>query len=430
MATNRPPGPRGHWLTGNIRPYEADRIGFLRRCHTEYGDVFSFDERTVCVIDPVVAHDVLARTGGDFVTELTPFDGPPDLEFAAASGREWTPARRAARAGLVAQATTTIDIRTAQILDQVLTATGGHEVDVLDVMRAFAARSIADHCLGADAGDVPRTLADAIAATAPFETASYAAPPWLPTVRRRRFRYAHRRFTETLSDVVARRRAAGDRRPGSSGAGDPTPAADLLDVLLAADPTLPDHLVVSTLRTVLIGGYGVPAAALTSIVRELALRPRLVARLRTDAGQAGGGRADGGLAGAVVAEVLRLHPPAWLLTRTVRRDTTVGRWSVRAGDEVLLNAFLIHRDPRWWPRPDEFDPDRWLAGGTAPGMAYLPFGAGPRVCLGTMLTRRQLAVVTARLAGRFTISSPDAASVGPAFAGRLAPAGLRARFTA
>ncbi|WFE28287.1 cytochrome P450 [Solwaraspora sp. WMMD791] len=424
MATNRPPGPRGHWLTGNIRPYEADRIGFLRRCHTEYGDVFSFDERTVCVIDPVVAHDVLARTGGDFVTELAPFDGPPDLEFAAASGREWTPARRAARAGLVGQATTTTDIRTAQILDQVLTATGGHEVDVLDVMRGFAARSIADHCLGADAGDVPRTLADAIAATAPFETASYTPPAWLPTARRRRFRHAHRRFTDTLTAVVAQRRTAGDRRPGGPGAVEPGAAADLLDVLLAADPTPPDHLVVSTLRTVLIGGYGVPAAALTSIVRELALRQWLVDRLRADAR-----RADSGLAGAVVAEALRLYPPAWLLTRTARRDTTVGRWSVRAGDEVLLNAYLIHRDPRWWPRPEEFDPDRWLAGGAAPGLAYLPFGAGPRVCLGTMLTRRQLAVVTSRLAGRFTIASPNAASVGPAFAGRLAPAGLRARFT-
>ncbi|MEU1161966.1 cytochrome P450 [Streptomyces sp. NPDC005921] len=69
-----------------------------------------------------------------------------------------------------------------------------------------------------------------------------------------------------------------------------------------------------------------------------------------------------------------------------------------------------------------------MDGRTAPGAAYLPFGAGPRVCLGSALAVRQLTLVTSRLAQRFTIESPNASSAAPKFAGRLAPAGLRARF--
>ncbi len=122
----------------------------------------------------------------------------------------------------------------------------------------------------------------------------------------------------------------------------------------------------STLHGVLMGGYGVPAAALTSLVWELARRPRLVHDLRDEAN----GAQDGGtpLAEAVVRETLRLYPPAWLMTRTAATATTLGAWSLSPGDDVLLNPYLIHRDPAGGPgrtsstppdgRRDERPPDR------------------------------------------------------------------------
>ncbi|HEX6869585.1 MAG TPA: cytochrome P450, partial [Micromonosporaceae bacterium] len=207
----------------------------------------------------------------------------------------------------------------------------------------------------------------------------------------------------------------------------------LLDFLLDADPDLPDRTVMTTLRGILMGGHGVPAAALVSLVRELATRPALSAELREEAGAAAGDATAAPaarlpLAEAFVKEVLRLYPPVWLMTRTARTAASLGPWSLRPGDDVLLNPYLIHRDPRWWQRPDDFDPARWLTGRPASGAAYLPFGAGPRVCLGSALAMRQLTLATSRLAQRFTIESPNAASAAPRFLGRLAPAGLRARF--
>ncbi|MFG2936873.1 cytochrome P450 [Streptomyces sp. NPDC048282] len=421
--SGRPPGPRGHWLTGSMRAYEADRIGFLRRCHHAYGDVFSFDEDTVFVIDPDLAHETLVRTGHGFVTELAPFDMRRDLDQAAAQAAAWMSARRTLRPGLSRSAAASSDDRTAGFLDAVLAGGAGREVDVLTAMRAFTARAIADYCFGTDSAGVPGLLHELISATKPFTESSYEFPAWLPVRRHRRFFHAYRRLIDAMTSIVRQRRA--------SGAG--TPREDLLGFLLDADPAMPDATVASTLHSILMGGHGVPAAALTSVVRELARRPRLVAELRAEADGPvmGGAPASAGrlpLAEAVVRETLRLYPPAWLMTRTAATATGLGPWSLDPGDDVLLNAYLIHRDPRWWRHPDEFDPARWLDGRTAPGAAYLPFGAGPRVCLGSALAVRQLTLVTSRLAQRFTIESPNASSAAPKFAGRLAPAGLRARF--
>ncbi|GAB3953824.1 cytochrome P450 [Streptomyces sparsus] len=417
----QPPGPRGHWLTGNTSQYEADRVGFLRRCHRQYGDVFSYDDRTVFVIDPELAHQALIRTGPDFVTELAPFDTRRDLDRATAQAADWMPVRRTTWPGLSRSASAATDGRVVETLDALTASTHGRDVDVLSMMSTFTARMIATYCFGRDSAGIPDLLSESARATQPFATASYDFPAWLPLPRHRRFARTHQRFAGTLTGIVRQRRAT---RAG-------TAPDDLLDSLLDAAPSMPDDAVAATLRSVLMGGHGVPAAALTSLVRELALRPRLTAELRDEADASGPGDVPSArlpLADAVVRETLRLHPPAWLMTRTARTATTLGEWSLRPGDDVLLVPYLIHRDPRWWQRPDEFDPARWSAGRPAPGTAYLPFGAGPRVCLGSALAMRQLTLATSRLAQRFTIESPNASSATPAFVDRLAPAGLRARF--
>ncbi|MFK3985073.1 cytochrome P450 [Micromonospora sp. NPDC050397] len=419
----RPAGPRGHWLLGNTPEYDADRIGFLRRGHHRYGDVFSFDERTVFVIDPKLTHDALARTNHSFVTELAPFGTRPDIDLAARQGDAWMSARRTVWPGLNHSAATAVDHRTVDILDTVIGSAAGGEVDVLTTMRAFTAQATAEYCFGPDSADIPRLLSDNLEVTRPFTAASYQFPAWFPLRRNRRFFQVHRETVETLTGIVRRRRATGVGAPQD----------DLLAFLLDADPAMPDRTVMATLRGILMGGHGVPAAALASVVRELAARPRLTADLRDEAGgSASGAKATPAarlpLAEAVVKEVLRLYPPVWLMTRTARTATNLGDWSLRPGDDVLLNPYLIHRDPRWWQRPDEFDPDRWLNGRPATGTTYLPFGAGPRVCIGSALAMRQLTLVTSRLAQRFAVESPNAASAVPAFLGRLSPTGLRARF--
>lgn len=394
----RPPGPRGHWLTGNAVPYEKDRIGFIRRCHREYGDVFSFSDRVVFVGHPRLAHEVMAATNRAFVPELPPLSGRADLREADEKTHPWMRARR-----VVHPALTQVDMadRLVAILDELLTATGGADVEVLPLMRELTARVVAEWCFGADATGVPALLAENLAAVQPFEKVDHQFPAWLPLPRNRRLFRVHRKTVEALTALVAA------RRPGGS--------ADLLDLLLGLD--LPPRTVMTTLRTILIGGHGIPAAAMTSIVRELACHPELVADVA----------ASPAVAEAVVKETLRLAPPAWLMTRVVRDPVDLAGWRLNPGDEVLCTPYLIHRDPRWWPNPERFDPSRWRTGTPGPG-TYLPFGAGARYCLGALPAMRQLTLATTHIAQRFAIHAPKAAEALPDFCGRLSPVGLRAEF--
>ncbi|GAA2304684.1 hypothetical protein GCM10010149_63020 [Nonomuraea roseoviolacea subsp. roseoviolacea] len=441
MDPARPPGPRGHWLMGNVAAYEKDRAGFLRRHHRDYGDVFSFDERIVFTVDPRLAHQVLTATNRDYVTEPAPFAGSSAPGDAGEAARPWMRARRVLRPAVAdaAPMVTGMDGRFVAILDDVLDRTAGREAEVLPLMLDVAGRAVAELCLGEDAAGVPDLLAAVNAALLPFEDAGYQLPAWIPSPRNRRFFRVHRRTSETLTGLVRARRRAGAAL---------TPPRDLLDVLLAAGPAMSDGAVTSALWTVLIGGHGVPAAALTSVVRELAMRPDLTAALAHEAARLdeaerpGGGERPGPgrgtdgagcprarlpLAEAVVHEVLRLCPPAWTMTRVACAAVDFGRWRLRPGDEVLSIPYLIHRDPRWWPDPDVFDPSRWPAVRPAPG-TYLPFGSGPRRCLGAAAALRQLTLAASHIARRFHVRAPDAAAAEPAFCGRLAPAGLRAAF--
>ena len=86
----------------------------------------------------------------------------------------------------------------------------------------------------------------------------------------------------------------------------------------------------------------------------------------------------------VMAESLRLCPPAWVVARAAIEDCELGGIPVPAGSIVLISPYLLHRDPRFFSNPSVFDPDRWLDDRQAgrPKMAYLPFGAGPRSCIG------------------------------------------------
>lgn len=385
---------------GNIAEYDKDRIGFLRRCHREYGDVFSFNDHVVFTIDPRLTHEVLTATNRAYLTELAPFAGTPDLQGAGEKVQPWMGARRAVRPAL---SQVNMDDRIVSILDTVLRAAEGAPVDVLTLMREFTARVAAELCFGADAEGIPELLADNLAAGEPFEKMDYQLPAWLPIPRNRRLFRTHKK---TMAELM--RRVESRRNGGSS---------DLLDLLLAVDPPMPAQTVMSTLRSIMLGGHGVPAAAMTSIVRELACRQSLVPEIA----------ASEPLAEAVVKETLRLTPPVWLMTRVAREPVGLAQWRLSPGDEVLCTPYLIHRDPRWWPNPEEFVPTRWFTDRPSPG-TYFPFGAGSRYCLGATLAMRQLILATSHLARRFDIHAPGAADAAPDFCGRLAPVGLRAEF--
>lgn len=202
-------------------------------------------------------------------------------------------------------------------------------------------------------------------------------------------------------DARMRRAIARSRHRRGTGAtaGSAAPAEGaLLHALLDAStehPGYTDQLIRDELVTLLVAGYESSARTLAWAVLLLAGHPGVA--------DWAGGRPE--RVDAVLSETLRLYPTGWLLPRRAVRDDTLDGWHVPAGSDVLTCPYLTHRDPRLWDGADDFDPTRFLRpGGTPQGPgAYLPYGLGPRACLGMQFAARETGVLLSALVTGFTL---------------------------
>ena len=106
--------------------------------------------------------------------------------------------------------------------------------------------------------------------------------------------------------------------------------------------------------------------------------------------------------------MIRLYPPAWAMGRTALEVYHASGSEIPAGATVVVSPWLLHRDARWFPDPSAFRPDRWPAG-PEPRHAYLPFGAGPRMCIGEPFAWMEAALLLATIGRRWELElSPDA----------------------
>jgi cytochrome P450 len=214
---------------------------------------------------------------------------------------------------------------------------------------------------------------------------------------------------------------------------------DLLSMLLAARDEEGDGGAMTDLQlrdealTLFLAGHETTANALAWTWHLLALNPGAEARLHAEVDALGDAppRADDlprlPFTRAVLAESMRLHPPAWAVGRQPLEDFAAGGYRIRAGTVVLMSPWLTHRDPRWWPEPERFDPDRWSPENEArlPRFAYFPFGGGPRKCIGEGFAWTEGILVLATLARRWRLRHAPGAVVGRQALITLRPSGLR-----
>jgi cytochrome P450 len=209
----------------------------------------------------------------------------------------------------------------------------------------------------------------------------------LPPVRR--FHAARRRLDATIYRLIAERRASG-RDTG-----------DLLSMLLLAqdevqheqgeqgESRMTDTEIRDELLTLFLAGHETTANALTWAWYLLSQNPDAEHAFHAELDAALGGRLPAFEDFArlpytehVLAESLRLFPPAWAIGRRALEEYPLGEFTIPARAVVLMSTYVVHRDPRWWPEPDEFRPERWTQDSERPKFAYFPFGGGARVCIG------------------------------------------------
>ena len=231
---------------------------------------------------------------------------------------------------------------------------------------------------------------------------------------RSRFR---RRWIPFLDRIIAARQAA-DRHETRSG--------DLLDLLAAArNPDTGAAFTPEALRdqvaTMILAGHETTAGTLFWAAYLLALAPALQERVAAEARAADladptGCQSDGRLplTRAVIDETLRLYPAAFVVVRRALGPDVVAGHAVKKNDVVMVSPWVLHRHRRLWSDPEAFDPGRFLPGAPLPPrFAYLPFGAGPRVCIGAQFALSEAVLSLARLLARFRLVLDDSEPVLP-----------------
>ena len=247
-------------------------------------------------------------------------------------------------------------------------------------------------------------------------------PRWMPRPGMFAGPKAVSQLREAVHEVLRRSREA--------------PADDLLHRLIAArDPetgsAMDDDRLVDNLLTFYLAGHETTAKALTWTLYLLARSPEWTEALRNEIGRVtGGGPVHGEhieklvLVQQVLRESMRLYPPAPMMSRQAVEDTEIEGREIRAGMSFIMPVYAIHRHARRWDRPDEFDPTRFAPGADVPRYQYMPFGAGPRICIGMSFAMIEATAILATLVmgARFEVV-PGAAEPVPVARVTLMPKG-------
>ena len=220
-----------------------------------------------------------------------------------------------------------------------------------------------------------------------------------------RFAYRFRSLNRLVAGLIERRRHEAEEHH------------DFVAMLMAArdggtGAPMSERELINEIMTLIVAGHETTATGLTWTWYLLSQHPDAEARLHAELDAlperhplelAASGELP--VARAVVDEALRLYPPVWVFTRRALEADTLGGFAVPAGTDVILPTYVIHRHPRYWHEPDAFRPERFAPGGEGQGasFAYIPFGAGPRRCLGDGFAIYEMLANLSRFGRRFRL---------------------------
>ncbi len=239
-------------------------------------------------------------------------------------------------------------------------------------------------------------------------------PKWMPTPNNRTYNRATKQVNDLIYSIIKERRASDESRD------------DLLDMLLRAvdDETgdgMSDNQLRDEMLTLFTAGHETTATSLAWTLHLLTQHPDVVTRIKDELNSVLGSRsqfmADDLRAlpylAQVINESLRLYPPAWVMSRLSLGPDRLADFTIDAQQGVLLSPYVLHHDPENWPNPERFDPDRFAPEQvkTRHPYAFLPFGGGPRLCIGNQFALMELQALLATLLHRFDIRAVSGTSI-------------------
>jgi cytochrome P450 len=421
MPAVRPPGPNNLPLVGNLFAFRSDPLGFLTKASRQYGDLVYFRvarQDMYLVNHPDYAREILVSNQSNFIKSralqrakillgegLLTSEGGHHLR----QRRLVQPAFHRERLAAYASAMSEWAVRWRERWQ------AGSTLDISTEMPHLTLSIVAKTLFSADVQWEASEIGEAMTTVLqmfrlllmPFSEYMEKLP--LPYVRR--FKKARARLDAIIYGLIRDRRESG------------ADTGDLLSMLLFAQDEesdggrMTDEQVRDEALTLFLAGHETTANALTWTWYLLSQHPAVEQRLHAEIDRVLQGRAPELAdvpqllyAEMILAEALRLYPPAWAIGRMATGGFELGGVQIPAKSICILSPYLIQRDPRWFPDPEKFDPERWTpeARNARPKFSYFPFGGGSRVCIGERFAWMEGVIVIAAIAQKWRLRlAPD-----------------------
>lgn len=414
--TKQIPMFKGFPLIGNLLAYRRDEIGLYQQMYRVCGDIGVTrlgNVSLVMLFSPQHIATVLIDSDYEVLEKapplrrfLKPLIGRGLLAADRASHRQQrklvAPAFQHRR---IAHYTATMAEHAEQVQR---TWSDGAEIDIADAMLQITLAVVGKTLFDADVGNEAAELRDALISVQRCTNRRLSAfiplPDAWPTPTNREFHQAIARLDATIYRIIEARR----RQPHDRG--------DLLSMLLQAQDEdsgreLTDQQVRDEAMTLFIAGYETTANALTWTWYLLTQHPKIYERVCEEVDRVLAGRPptsddllDLPYTLHVLKESLRLYPPVHVIGRQVVEPFELDGYHFSKGTLIGVSMYVVHRNPHYFPNPQQFDPDRWTPEfeATLPRGAYIPFSTGPRNCIGSHFAMLEAHLVLTTLAQRVT----------------------------
>ncbi|CAN5434361.1 cytochrome P450 [soil metagenome] len=441
-APSPPIAPRLPYF-GNALSFLSDPLRFLRQARQQNGDVVNValgPLEVTLISHPDLVEDILVTRSKLFSkdrflkTTLRPVLGEGLL---SSEGDFWRRQRRLAQPAFHRDRIRAYgDIMVRHTTRLAKRWQDGEVRDVHKDMMRLTLEIVAEALFGASVGDHAEAVGESLEAILAIVSDSmrlfFPILSDLPTPKKRRFDRAIATLDKIIYGFIEQRRT-------SNAEGD-----DLLSMLLHAqdeDGTrMSDKQLRDECMTLFLAGHETTALNLSWTWFLLARNPLAEAKLARELREVLGDRVPTfadvpnlKYTGHVIAESLRMYPPAWSLGRETREDLELGGYQVRRGSQLWFCPWAIQRDSRWFASPDDFRPERW-EGDFAKSLqryAYFPFGGGKRFCIGQEFAQMEAVLILATLARDFRVGVDASVVVVPDTSVTLRPKhGVTARITA
>jgi cytochrome P450 len=412
-------GPKGSFLLGNLPAFGRDPLGFLEGCVREFGDFvpLRFLGRPVLFInDPAAIEQVLVTQARSFRKTIgyrTPFMRRLFGQgLLTSEGEFWTRQRRLSqpafhRDRIATYAGTIVEFTEEMVASWRPGETRNIHVEMMRLTTRVVTRTLFNSPVPPEIDQMGQASVVVMRRFATQWNGFRLLLNLLPTAESRRFKEVMQRLDDYIFGLIRDRRANGKDH------------GDLLSMLLLArddDGTgMNDQQLCDELKTLMVAGLDTTALTFSWALYLLARNPAVDGRLHEEIASVLQGRPPAfadllklRYTEAVVKETMRLYPPAWIVGREAIRDCEIAGNPIRPGISVIMSQWVKHRDARHFPDPEQFLPERWTGNLTLPKLVYFPFGAGPRICIGSSFAMMEAVLGLATIIQNFRFTAaPD-----------------------